>query len=180
MKGAVFIALNDMIESQYGIDEWEELLNTVKPASLGIYTSTEDYPDSEINAFVVAISQKLNLDTNTVTCVFGDYLFGELNRKYSMFTASCSNLFDFLESIENVIHKEVRKLYTNPSLPSLDCQVINEKELIMRYHSSRKLCYLAEGLILGASNHYQQSVKITHEQCMHNGESHCILKVIAT
>lgn len=179
MKGAVFIALNDMIESQYGIDVWEELLDTVKPEGLGIYTSTEDYPDSDINAFVVAISKKLNLETTVVTCVFGDYLFGELNKKYSIFTTLCSNLFDFLQSIEGVIHKEVRKLYTNPSLPSLNCQIINEKELIMRYHSSRKLCYLAEGLILGASNHYQQPVKIIHEKCMHDGEDHCILKVIA-
>lgn len=177
MKGAVFIALNDMIEAQYGIDTWEQLLATVKPQCQGIYTSTEDYPDAEINDFVAAISTKLQLETTTVTRIFGDYLFGELNRKYDIFTKLSSNLFDFLQSIETVIHKEVRKLYTNPHLPTLDCKVTNDNEVTMLYYSERKLCFLAEGLILGAANHYKEEIQINHTECMHHGAERCTLKI---
>ena len=177
MKGAVFIALNDMIESQFGIDVWEELLEKVKPSGDGIYISTEDYPDEDIVNFVLVISEKLKLDSTDVTRIFGKYLFGELNKSHPIFTSLADDLFDFLNSIENVIHKEVKKLYENPNLPSLETST-TEGVLEMRYESPRKLCFLAEGLIFGAAEHYKEEVVIEHPVCMHKGSDHCDLLVI--
>lgn len=177
MKGAVFIALNEMIESQYGINTWEELLDEVKPPSNGIYTSTEDYSDDEMTQFVLAISKKLSLESSQVTRLFGKFLFTELNKKYGIFTKLSSSLFEFLVSIENVIHKEVRKLYTNPNLPTLACEIKNENEIIVTYQSPRKLCFLAEGLMFGAANYYKENVVIDHTQCMHDGFDTCTLHI---
>ncbi|WP_086933699.1 heme NO-binding domain-containing protein [Agarilytica rhodophyticola] len=177
MKGVVFIAINDMVEDKFGIETWESILNEVNPKNGGIYTSTEDYPDEEVVSFVIAISKALSVDTTEVTRSFGTFLFGELNRKYDIFTKLTDNLFDFLCSIENVIHKEVRKLYENPSLPSLDCQKINDSELLVKYSSPRKLCYLAEGLILGASEFYNEDITLKHESCVHSGDDVCRLRV---
>lgn len=173
MKGAVFIALNDMIEEHYGIDTWEELLAEVQPECEGIYVSTEDYPDTEITHFVRAISSKTGLPSTEVTRIFGESLFHELNTKYPMFAENCNSLFDFLNSIENVIHTEVRKLFEQTSLPSIDCKTTHDQLLKMDYKSPRKLCYLAEGLIQGASIHFQEPVKIEHAMCMHDGNDHC-------
>lgn len=177
MKGVVFIALNDMVEKRFGIDTWESILAQVAPECQGVYTSTEEYPDEDIIKFVSVISETLALPSSEITQTFGHYLFGELNRKYTLFSASCSTLFDFLGSIETVIHKEVKKLYINPNLPTLGCTVTDERNLLMRYHSPRKLCYLAEGLILGAAKHYDEPVVITHDVCMHRGAKVCELKV---
>ena len=176
MKGAVFIALNEMIETQYGIDAWEELLEDVEPECGGIYTSVEDYPDEEIVKFVLAISEKLKLDSTVVTRLFGEYLFGELNSSYPIFSKQSKSLFEFLESVESVIHKEVKKLFENPNLPSIDTDK-KDDTLTMHYVSPRKLCFLAEGLIFGAAKYYGEEVSIKHDVCMHKGDSHCELVV---
>lgn len=173
MKGAVFIALNELVETQHGIDAWELLLSKVQPECGGIYVSTEDYPDSDIQKFVFEISTLLNVPGTAVTKLFGRYLFDELNGKFPMFTQASSGLFQFLDSIENVIHKEVRKLYENPSLPRLDCEYNDNDTLTIEYRSPRKLCYLAEGLIQGASEFYNTEISLEHVGCMHNGEDHC-------
>ena len=178
MKGIVYIILNEMIESQYGIDVWEDILREVKPVCEGVYISTENYPDEEIIRYVKVISEKLELPSQDVTRVFGRYLFDELNEKMSFFSKQSPNLFEFLDSIENVVHKEVRKLYVNSHLPSIDCEILSEHELNMHYTSPRKLCYLAEGLISGAAEYYQDDIELVHETCMHKGADQCLLKVV--
>ncbi len=178
MKGIVFIILNEMVETQYGIEAWEGILEKVKPECEGVYISTENYPDEEIVRYVTVISETLNLPSTSVTKVFGRYLFDELNQKMSFFSKQSQSLFDFLDSIENVVHKEVRKLYINSSLPKIDCHIKNRTELHMHYESPRKLCYLAEGLISGAADFYEDSIEIIHDVCMHHGADHCEIKVI--
>ncbi len=177
MKGAVFIALNDMIETQYGIETWDELLEEVNPENNGIYTAVEDYPDEDVVKFVLAISDKLGLPSSDVTRIFGEYLFADLNGKHPIFSKISEDLFSFLESIESVIHKEVRKLFDNPNLPTLSTSR-EENALVMKYVSPRKLCYLAEGLIFGAANYYGESIYIEHDTCMHKGSDHCLLRVV--
>jgi predicted hydrocarbon binding protein len=177
MKGVVFIILNEMIEDQHGIDTWEIILNKVQPESEGIYIATESYADEEMVKYVQVISELLEVPTSAVTKLFGRHLFDELNSRYSVFTSQCDDYFEFLDSIENVIHKEVRKLYQQASLPTLDCEINNPKELLMQYHSPRQLCYLAEGLIQGAAEFYKETVSLTHECCMHDGADHCEIRI---
>lgn len=178
MKGIVFIILNEMVEGKYGIDVWEEILEEVAPESGGIYISTENYPDEEVVRYVSVISKKLDVPPNAVTKLFGRYLFDELNQKMSIFSKQCTGLFEFLDSIENVVHKEVRKLYVNSSLPKIDCKISSDTEMNMYYESPRKLCYLAEGLISGAAEFYGDDIDIKHDVCMHNGEEQCLIEVI--
>lgn len=47
----------------------------------------------------------------------------------------------------------------------------------MEYHSQRSMCRLAEGLTLGAADHYGEPVTVTHPQCTREGASHCLLRV---
>lgn len=178
MKGIVFIILNEMVENQHGIAVWEEILDEVKPQSEGIYISTEEYPDEEVVRFVEVISSKLGLPSKDVTKLFGRYLFDELNAKMSFFSKHSPDLFDFLDSIENVVHKEVRKLYDSPNLPTIDCDIIGDTELKMTYHSPRKLCYLAEGLISGAADFYGDTIELHHDKCMHEGADKCLMRVV--
>lgn len=177
MKGAIFIALNDLVEREFGIATWEALLEDVKPISLGIYTSTEDYPDAEMSDFVLAISDRTGMGTAEVTRSFGLSLFNDLNTKFPIFSELNPNLFSFLNSVEGVIHKEVRKLYDNTKLPSIECKQVNTLKMDIHYHSERKLCFLAEGLIQGAAHFFQEEISINHTTCMHKGDAACILEV---
>lgn len=177
MKGEVFLAFNQMVEDQIGIACWETLLEKVEPDSQGIYTSVEAYPDSELFSLVGALSEEAKVPVAELVEQFGCYLFDTLNTKYPIFTQQQPDFFSFIESIDDVIHREVRKLYQTDNLPSLACQRIDEKTLEMTYQSPRKLCILAEGLIRGAAKHYGVEYTLAHEVCMHKGSDHCLFVI---
>jgi hypothetical protein len=173
MKGIVFTTFNDMVEQKIGIDMWESLLETVKPESGGVYTSIEDFPDQELLGMVTELSNKTGTPVVDLVNAFGQYLFHALAFKHSVFTDEKPDLMGFLKSIENVIHKEVRKLYQNPNLPSIQWEQTQKDKLILHYHSPRMLCHLAEGLIKGAAEHYETKINISQSACMHNGADRC-------
>jgi predicted hydrocarbon binding protein len=175
MKGVVFIAFNQMVEDQLGIDVWERLLNDVIPESGGVYTSVEQYPDSELFNLVGALSNIVDVPVPTLVEQFGAYMFDILNSKYPIFTEQQADFFSFIKSIDGVIHREVKKLYNNPNLPSLDCKQIDKNTLEITYRSPRKLCFLAEGLIRGAAKYYNVKYALSHNRCMHDGNDHCLL-----
>ncbi|MFN2628903.1 MAG: V4R domain-containing protein [Gaiellaceae bacterium] len=47
----------------------------------------------------------------------------------------------------------------------------------MDYYSPRKLCAFAEGLLLGAGDHYGETVAIEQPKCMHRGDPRCHLEI---
>jgi hypothetical protein len=177
MKGIVFTAFNDMVEQKIGIEMWEDLLASARPDSGGVYTSVADFPDQELLDMVAELSTKTGTPVVDLINGFGQYLFHVLVFKHSVFTDEKPNLMEFLKSIENVIHKEVRKLYHNPNLPSIDWEQPEENSLILHYHSPRKLCHLAQGLIKGAAEHYETNIKISETACMHNGAEKCTFSI---
>lgn len=173
MKGLVFTTFNDMVEQKIGIEMWESLLESVKPESGGIYTSIEDFPDQELLDIITVLSSKTGTPVVDLVNSFGQYLFHALAFKHPIFTDEKPDLIEFLKSIESVIHKEVRKLYQNPNLPSIEWEQPQEEKLILHYHSPRMLCHLAEGLIKGAAEHYDTKINISQSACMHDGADRC-------
>lgn len=175
MKGVVFNILEDMVTEKGGLQMWQKVLD--KAGVDGGYTAVSTYSDDEMFSIVGAVVEELGIPAEEVIGAFGVYMFGQLASRYPVFTDSASDLFTFLESIDSVIHLEVKKLMTETNLPSISCTREGEKLLVMNYRSPRKLCILAEGLIYGAAEHYGYGIKIDHPVCMHKGADHCDLQV---
>lgn len=162
MKGIVFTTFNEMVENEIGIDMWEAILESVNPESQGIYTSVEDFPDEELLAMVSELSERTDTPITDLLKAFGLHLFHALNLKHGIFVNEQPEFLEFLKSIEDVIHKEVKKLYHNPNLPTLDWEQEDDRSLDLYYRSPRKLCGLAEGLIRGAAQRYEVEYNLTH------------------
>lgn len=177
MKGIVFTTFNDMVEEQVGINCWEEILESIKPEPRSVYTSVVDFPDNELFAMITKLSTITGQSIPELIKIFGQYLFHVLAMKYSVFIKSEPDFISFLKSIEDVIHKEVEKLYTAANLPTLQWEQNRPNSLTLYYRSPRKLCHLADGLIRGAAEQYEVSIEIAHEACMHNGHDHCKFEV---
>lgn len=173
MKGIVFTTFNDMVEQKIGIDMWESLLESVNPASGGVYTSIETFPDQELIDMVTELSKQTGTPVAELINAFGIFLFHALAMKHSVFTSEKPDLLEFLKSIESVIHQEVRKLYQDPNLPSIEWEQPEQNSLLLHYHSPRKLCHLADGLIRGAAEHYKTNIELSQSQCMHQGAERC-------
>lgn len=177
MQGSIFTIFSDMVIEKMGIETWNELLVTVNPSSEGIYTKGMQYDDAEMMSLVSALSEKIGSDIPSLVRAFGDYLFIHLYNSSPTNISHIDNLKDFLLSIDSVIHKEVKRVYPKAYLPSFEYSETPEGDLVMFYHSKRKLCHLSEGLILSAASHFDQKITIEQPECMHNGAEKCKLVI---
>lgn len=176
MKGIVFNMLSDLVEDRFGMDVWDDLIEATAPASRGIYTSVELYPDEELLAYVGAISKHTGAAPADVVRMFGDYMLGRFADIHPEFFEG-HTIKSFLKSVHDVIHVEVEKLHPDVVLPSFTYEDPADDALIMNYHSPRELCHLAEGLIKGCGRHFDVPVALQHEVCMHDGADHCVLSL---
>lgn len=177
MKGTIFNSLADFVIETFGVAAWDTCVEKLNSSNQGIYTSFESYPDEELLSLVDIACEAFKLDKKEVVFGFGKYLFGKLIEKHPGFISEDMDLRAFLKSIEDVIHVEVKKTYQGSYLPSFDYEDHQENILVMNYHSKRKLCILAEGLIYGASERFNEKIEIHHPKCMHDGTDHCRLEV---
>ncbi|MCL9783082.1 heme NO-binding domain-containing protein [Vibrio sp. S4M6] len=177
MQGAVFTAFSDMIIEKMGMETLDELIDTTNPESGGAYTAGGNYADSELFNMVGALSEKTNIPAGELVRAFGEYLFEKLYNSCPADVSQIKDLKTFLLAIDSVIHKEVKRLYPQAYLPTFDYDETPDGNLTIIYNSDRKLCELAEGLIVGAAEHFSQPIQLTHPDCLHRGDKHCKIKV---
>ena len=162
-----------MVEEHHGMKLWNKVIKKSKVPSNGVYTSGKTYSDSELFSLVEVLQKELEVDTDDLIRSFGMYLFGVLVGKHPNFYEGETTFIGFLKSIKDVIHVEVKKLYENSTVPRFTYEKESPSTLTMYYHSPRKLCMLAEGLIYAAADKYDVSIRLSHLQCMHKGSNQC-------
>jgi len=177
MQGSIYTSFSEMVIENLGMSVWNELLLKVKPCSEGVYTNGMQYDDSEIMAFVSALSTITNTEPSILVRAFGEYLFINLFNNSPTNLSHVNNLKDFLICIDAVIHKEVKRVYPKAYLPKFEYTETANGDLVMLYQSKRKLCHLSEGLISGAAKHFDQIITIEHPECMHEGAEKCKLVI---
>ena len=83
---------------------------------------------------------------------------------YPVFFQEVSSSFDFVASVDGVIHVEVRKLYPDAQLPSFQVLERTPHVLRIKYRSDRHLGDLAEGLLEGCIAHFGEADTTTLER----------------
>ncbi len=177
MQGSIFTAFSEMIIDQMGMQQWNELIIETEPASQGVYTSAEQYEDSELINMVVLLSEKTGTPVEHLIEAFGKYLFSILYKTSPVDVSKLDNLRDFLLAIDNVIHVEVKRLHPEAYLPKFEYDTSEANRLIMYYSSKRKLCHASVGLIKGAAEKFNETITLEHTECMHHGAQRCKLIV---
>lgn len=163
MKGIVFIQFTDMVQEKWGEDMVEDLIERADLDSGGAYTSVGTYRHHEMVSLVSHLSDISGMGAEDLLKTFGAYLFDRLSAKYSGFLQGKPDLFSFLESIEDTIHVEVRKLYPEAELPSFEYQRPQSNVLEMLYRSKRPFAALAEGLLRGAITHFGEEIDLVRK-----------------
>lgn len=176
MKGAIFNALQELVEEKFAYELWDEIIEGLQLDSEGIYTSTENYTDEELFAIVGQLSVKSNIALPDLIRVFGKFLFPKLMKNAPQQAKAATSLRAFLKMVDDLIHVEVKKLYQDANLPHFDYEDASNS-LTLLYESPRKLCYLSEGLIEGAAEHFDEKISLTHPVCMHDGAKACHIVV---
>ena len=175
MKGAVFVALAQMVEQEQGLSCWHRVLDAAEED--GVYTATMNYDDERLYTLVVALCNELGMELADALRHFGEFLFGVLHQSAPEFAAKNPNFFDYIASIGGVIHLEVHKLDESARPPHMEVIERRPGAMDLKYVSDRKLCFLAEGLLAGAAALFYTEIDVEQPTCMHTGADHCVLRI---
>jgi hypothetical protein len=164
MKGMVFTEFLEMVESSFGTEVVDTILDRADlPESHGAYTAVGTYPHAEMVSLVTELSQHTGVAVPDLLKAYGEHLFGRFHDMYPDFFTGIADAFTFLSSIHDYIHVEVKKLYPDAELPKFQCSTPEANVLIMHYISSRHMQDFAEGLIVGCLRHFNESATIQKE-----------------
>jgi hypothetical protein len=173
MKGIVFNLLEQCVTDAHGADTWDDLLESAGVD--GAYTSLGNYDDEELIKIVAAASERLSIAADEVERWFGRAAMAPLAKLYPEFFECHSRPCGFIQTLNEVIHPEVRKLYPGADVPVFRFDPTGEGQVIMGYRSHRRMCAFAEGLIEGAAHHFGEQVAIVQSTCMKRGDDECLL-----
>lgn len=173
MKGIVFELLHEAVVEEHGERAWEQILDSAKLD--GVYTTLGSYPTEDMMRLVQTASAMLGLPAADVLRWFGQRAFPRLAERYPHSLAHHRTTRDFLLTLNDIIHPEVRKLYPGAEVPVFDFDSSTAGELTVGYSSEKKLCAFAEGLMEGAAARFGERITIEHTRCMHRGDEKCVL-----
>ena len=174
MKGVVFNLLEQLVTRDFGEDTWDALLEA--SGQNGVYTSLGSYPDEDLTKLVSAASDALAMPADDVVSWLGRNALPLFAEHYPQLFEPHDSTREFVLTLNNIIHPEVRKLYPGADVPEFDFEV-REECVVMGYRSPRKLCFFAEGLLLGAADYYGERLTIEQPLCMKRGDDQCVLEI---
>ena len=177
MKGAVFNGFELFVLQNYGLLQWQQLIDSCDLKSGGIYLATGFYDDNELVNMIQVLSQSTAMSFENILRNFGEFLFPILHNMIKESLPAEADLFDFLISVDATIHNQVQRSDPQAYTPSIFHDKIDENTLLLRYVSHRKMCFFAEGLILGAANLLKTQIKISQDFCCHHGAKECMIRI---
>ena len=173
MKGIVFNIMEQVISDQHGERFWDDVLEAA--GSDGVYTAVGTYPHEELISLVGAAAGMLEVSPDDLVQDFGRRAIPHFVERYLHFFTPHADTRSFILTLNEVIHPEVRKLFPGAEAPSFEFSLPNERTVQLAYISTRQLCSFAEGLVLGAADHYGEMVEIRQTSCMKRGDPRCVL-----
>lgn len=169
MKGIVFSEFLEMVESKFSADMVDDIIEDNDLPSGGAYTSVGTYDHQELMSLVQSLSQKTGANVPALLQTYGHHMFGRFVEGYPVFFDGVKNSFDFLISIEDYIHVEVRKLYPDAELPEFDSVRVAPDKMSMVYRSPRCMGDFAQGLMTGCFEYFEETIELQRND-EHNGK----------
>ena len=161
MTGVVFTEFLEMVEDRFSPVVAETIIERADLPSGGAYTAVGTYDHAEIVALVVELAKETDLEIPVLLEAFGAYLLNSFSETYPQFFEAFESSFDFLPTVHQHIHVEVRKLYPNAELPHLTVERPGPDRMSVTYESSRGFAGVAEGLIKGCIAHFGDDIEVT-------------------
>ncbi len=163
MKGVVFTEFLDMVAEKFSDDVVDTIIDASDLSTDGAYTAVGTYSHTEMLQLVTHLAKETDIEVPALVEVFGHYLFQRFTKTYPMFFSEVDNSFDFLQTVENHIHVEVKKLYPDAELPTFETKMLGDNTLELIYISKRPFQNLAEGMIKECGIYYKENIELDVE-----------------
>jgi len=162
MKGMVFTELVEFVEEKFGFDVADSMIEASLLPDKGSYTQAANYSFDELLSIISKLSEITGIDIGTLIETYARHLFGRIVGLYPPMTQNFTSALPFIAQVDTFIHPQVKKLYPDADLPSFQMISMDEKILVIDYISNKPLIPMARGLMLGASDFFNQKITITH------------------
>ncbi len=169
MKGIVFTELLEMVEDKFGIEMVDDMIQQSDLKSEGVYTSIGTYDFFEMQQLLAVLSKKTGISIDDLVYTYGLFFFSVLYKHHPNIFELYHDPLEFLASIENHIHVEVRKMYPDAELPTFEVLLKDDRQIEMIYSSERSMYMFAKALMEKTFEHYNQPVKLTMEKLNEQG-----------
>jgi len=169
MKGIVFTEFLDLVEEKFGLEMVDAIISQSKLESKGVYTSIGTYSFSELLQLLQNLKIQTGISIDNLLLIYGEHFFSVIETNYKDLLSSYNDPIEMLASIENHIHVEVRKIYTDAELPTFIIKEKTKKTLILIYKSSRSMHHFGLGLMNKTFEHFNSKATIILEKIKKDG-----------
>ncbi|WP_340075143.1 heme NO-binding domain-containing protein [Leptobacterium sp. I13] len=169
MKGIVFTEFLEMVETTFGLETVDHIIEKSNLKSEGIYTSVGTYDFAEMLSLLSNLSEKVNIPIGDLLYAYGKYFFNVLTASHPNIFKQYKTPIALLSSIENHIHVHVRKIYPGAELPVFDVIDETDKAITMVYSSKRGMYRFAQALMEKTFEHYKIDASIHMEKLKEDG-----------
>lgn len=177
MKGLVFREFLRMVESEFGYEMVDKIIEDSHIASKGIYTSVGTYNHHELLSLMNEFGIHVHKSVNELMVEFGRFAFTVFLNNYPGFFQDKKSTFELLSVVEDQIHTEVLKLYPEAELPTFETDGYNNNEMKMIYRSERKMKYFAKGLMQGSLDYFGENAQVEMTNLKEDG-SEVLFRII--
>jgi hypothetical protein len=176
MQGVIYDELDKFVLAQVGQDGLDRIRNLTGRGDRG-YDFAAVYPDNELSVIMRGLVEATGRTPEELVEEFGEAMVPGLLEIYGFLVNPRWSFVDFLLNTEDVIHRGVKLNTPAARPPELEATRNGADSVTIRYHSKRRLCPLAKGIIRGAAAHYQVEVAISEARCMLRGDPECLITV---
>jgi hypothetical protein len=160
MKGVIVLAIKDLITKRYGKEKWEEVLKKAGVEKEPIITVTSNVDDSTVMKVINAICSVLGISLAELGEAFGDYWVNEYSHTlYGVYYKIYLNAREFLLKMDEV-HQVTTRHMIGADPPRFEYEWKDDKTLVMKYKSKRRLIDFMVGLIKGVGKFYKENLKV--------------------
>ncbi len=156
MHGSMFVLLKRFIESGHDYSTWVNL-----PQEAGIahapYQMDEVRLTGEMTAIMSAASRLTGIPSRQLMEKYGEALVPDLLLVYSKYIQPEWRTYEMLLHTEAAMHAAVKKEDSRASPPLLLVTKKGGRQLMVDYHSRRRMAGVAVGIIRGIARYFHES-----------------------
>lgn len=169
----MFNALENFITATYGEEVADKIFEESQLKTKDPFVGPGTYPDDDFHTLIRVTMEELKLTKDELMFDFGKFTFTELRTRFPKFVEKFTHPKDFLKTVEDIIHVEVKKVMQDAYLPKFQYTEPSDRELTITYFSKRKMYKLMEGIIEGVAEYFQVNTHQKQNIYEIDGQEYC-------
>jgi predicted hydrocarbon binding protein len=180
MNGVFHRGLKEFVVEEYGQEAWDAAREEAG-VEAQVYLPVDTRPDAEFISLVETVPQEVGESPFDLLEEFGRFLAPRLIDTYGGRVVDDGwGPLDLIASLESRVHDPLRSHNAELNPPRVDCRRETDDRAVVVYESPRRLCPIARGLLVGVGDHYDETLTVSEERCLHRGDERCELVVERT